>query len=437
MKAKRLSNFGIPKGTCFDLGVEVIKKTGQLRLDDRDTEKDLRALVKDPAAFMDHEIYGALAEAVKAEFAAGPGYIPRDAPAPYRIWGEGLESGALQQMANAANIPVAVSGALMPDAHPGYGLPIGGVLATENAVIPYAVGVDIACRMKLTVLDMPPSHIERKEDKLIKAIAKETRFGMGSHFKDRRAHDVMDLDWSVTETTREIKDKAWAQLGTSGSGNHFVEFGTLTLEQADLGLEAGTYLALLSHSGSRGAGATVAGFYSRLAQSLHTNLPRELRHLAWLEMDSEAGQAYWAAMILMGEYAAANHACIHRHVADHLGVEVLLDVENAGGRRRIGDHSRIHGRPRIYRARKRPGGKPEQRLARSRSPHESNRREREVRLAQGEQAPERATREADLRRPGRSSRCLQGHPRGHGPADGPGGYHRPLRPAPGEDGRGR
>lgn len=328
MKAKRLSNFGIPKGTCFDLGVEVIKKTGQLRLDDRDTEKDLRALVKDPAAFMDHEIYGALAEAVKAEFAAGPGYIPRDAPAPYRIWGEGLESGALQQMANAANIPVAVSGALMPDAHPGYGLPIGGVLATENAVIPYAVGVDIACRMKLTVLDMPPSHIERKEDKLIKAIAKETRFGMGSHFKDRRAHDVMDLDWSVTETTREIKDKAWAQLGTSGSGNHFVEFGTLTLEQADLGLEAGTYLALLSHSGSRGAGATVAGFYSRLAQSLHTNLPRELRHLAWLEMDSEAGQAYWAAMILMGEYAAANHACIHRHVAEHLGVEVLLDVEN-------------------------------------------------------------------------------------------------------------
>jgi len=85
------------------------------------------------------------------------GFEPRATPAPCTIWGRGLESQALQQMDNACRLPVAVAGALMPDAHVGYGLPIGGVLATQNAVIPYAVGMDIACRMKMTVLDMPVS----------------------------------------------------------------------------------------------------------------------------------------------------------------------------------------------------------------------------------------------------------------------------------------
>ena len=81
----------------------------------------------------------------------------RDLDAPHRIWGDNLEATAVQQMKNACKLPVAVAGALMPDAHVGYGLPIGGVLATRDAVIPYAVGVDIACRMKLTVLDLPVS----------------------------------------------------------------------------------------------------------------------------------------------------------------------------------------------------------------------------------------------------------------------------------------
>ena len=90
-----------------------------------------------------------------------PVFIEREAPAPYRIWGEGLEPGALDQMKAAARLPVAVQGALMPDAHQGYGLPIGGVLATENAVIPYAVGVDIACRMKLSVFDIPADQLKR------------------------------------------------------------------------------------------------------------------------------------------------------------------------------------------------------------------------------------------------------------------------------------
>jgi tRNA-splicing ligase RtcB len=162
-------------------------------------------------------------------------------------------------MRRACGVPSAVSGALMPDAHIGYGLPIGGVLACDGAVIPYAVGVDIACRMKLSVLDMPANSLEAKFNSYKESLEKGTRFGVGVEYKQPQSHDVMDRDWSVTRITRERKDKAWKQLGTSGSGNHFVEFGVLTLDSADdaLGLAPGEYVALLSHSGSRGTGAAV------------------------------------------------------------------------------------------------------------------------------------------------------------------------------------
>jgi tRNA-splicing ligase RtcB (3'-phosphate/5'-hydroxy nucleic acid ligase) len=255
-------------------------------------------------------------------------FVPRAAIAPYRVFGENIEPGALQQMDIACRLPVTVAGALMPDAHQGYGLPIGGVLATDDAVIPYAVGVDIACRMKMTVLDRPVAALATAQHELTRAIEKETRFGVGAEFSDRRAHPVMDADWSVTAVTQRLKDKAWAQLGTSGSGNHFVEFGVLTVIEPVGDLPPGEYLALLSHSGSRGSGATVAQHYSRVARSLHPELPQPLGHLAWLDLSSEAGQEYWAAMELMGAYAAANHELIHRHVARALGAPVRLDVEN-------------------------------------------------------------------------------------------------------------
>jgi tRNA-splicing ligase RtcB len=232
------------------------------------------------------------------------------------------------QMEKACLLPVAVAGALMPDAHVGYGLPIGGVLATENAVIPYAVGVDIACRMKMTVLDVPVRELERHPERLTRAIEAETRFGVGASFKNRRQHEVLDADWDVSPITKQNKDRAWSQLGTSGSGNHFVEFGFFTSHGQIHGLEAGTYLALLSHSGSRGTGAAVCDHYSKLAFSQFPDLPSELKRLAWLSLDSEEGQEYWAAMELMGRYAAANHALIHKHVAANLGAEVLLDLEN-------------------------------------------------------------------------------------------------------------
>ena len=329
MKPKQLLQIGIPSGPCIEVAIELVRNAAHMKLDDREIQPKLRQLLADPSAFANHPLYGPLAKAVAEQRTAGGAFEPRDAPAPYKIWGgENLEAGALQQMANAVQLPVSARGALMPDAHQGYGLPIGGVLATRNAVIPYAVGVDIACRMKLTVLDIPASELATHEARLTKAIETETRFGVGSTFRERRDHDVLEADWNVSPITRANRDKAWSQLGTSGSGNHFVEFGTLTLERADLGLAAGTYLALLSHSGSRGTGAAVASHYSKLAMNLHPELPRELRQLAWLNLDSDEGREYWAAMELMGRYAAANHAMIHRHIALHLGAKVLLDVEN-------------------------------------------------------------------------------------------------------------
>ena len=287
----------------------------------------LKKLVDHPHNFLADEHFSELAKALLTR-ADEKAFEERSELAPWRQWGEGLEPEAVKQMRQACRLPVAFAGALMPDAHLGYGLPIGGVLATKGAVIPYAVGVDIACRMKLTVLDLPVGFLRTEQERLTKALEEETRFGMGAAFSTPREHAVLDEDWGVLDITRKSRDKARSQLGTSGSGNHFVEFGELELSQPQLGLEPGRYVALLSHSGSRGAGSAVAEKYSSLAMELHPELPKELKHLAWLALDSAEGDEYWTAMQLMGRYAAANHDVIHREVARHLGAEVLADVEN-------------------------------------------------------------------------------------------------------------
>jgi tRNA-splicing ligase RtcB len=347
MNAKDLIRLDVPLGQAQRRAVDFISQFILRGGDKSRIEEEVKAIVASPALFAEDPLRKEFAKAIVN--APPP---PRAAPVPWRQWGEGLDQEAVNQMAKACLLPVSVAGALMADAHVGYGLPIGGVLATENAVIPYAVGVDIACRMKLTVLDIPRRDLEQKQDRLTRAIEAETRFGVGANFKTRREHDVMDADWSVSPITRQNKDRAWSQLGTSGSGNHFVEFGVFTLHsdlalplipsfspsggegvrRTDEGaahcLPAGTYVALLSHSGSRGTGAAVCDHYSKIAFSQFPDLPSELKRLAWLSLDSEAGQEYWAAMELMGRYAAANHACIHRHIAENLGATVLLDLEN-------------------------------------------------------------------------------------------------------------
>ena len=282
------------------------------------------------------EVFAPLGELLEQSRRGRIRFEERASPAPWRSWADRslIEAGALEQMESACRLPVAAGGALMPDAHTGYGLPIGGVLAVRHAVIPYAVGVDIACRMRLTVFREPASLIERDGERLAAALESETRFGVGAAFGagERRSHPVMQEDWGFTPPTRTAAAKAAAQLGTSGSGNHFVEFGTLSIPQPvsepGLSLPAGTYLALLSHSGSRGAGEAVAEFYSQLAQSLHPELPEELKRLAWLELGTPEGEAYWQAMELMGRYASANHALIHESITRRLGLEPVASVEN-------------------------------------------------------------------------------------------------------------
>ncbi|MCZ7640740.1 MAG: RtcB family protein [Verrucomicrobia bacterium] len=323
MNTKDLIRLGVPPGEATRRGMDLIARYLLAGRDRSELAAEVEAVVRDPAAFVDDPLKGEFARVLQR--CKRP---LRDAPAAWRQWGEDLEPEAVNQMGRACQLPVAVAGALMPDAHVGYGLPIGGVLATQGAVIPYAVGVDIACRMKLTVLDLPLRDLDRQRERLMRAIAAETRFGIGAKFEQRRQHEVMDADWSVSPVTRQHKDRAWAQLGTSGSGNHFVEFGVFTAEAPVGGLPAGEYVALLSHSGSRGTGASVCEHYSKLAMAQHPDLPKEHRHLAWLGLETAEGQEYWAAMELMGRYAAANHALIHRHLARHLGLEVLLDVEN-------------------------------------------------------------------------------------------------------------
>jgi len=251
--------------------------------------------------------------------------------ADFPVWGlEYIEVGALAQMRTAVKLPIAVAGALMPDAHQGYGLPIGGVLATTaNTIIPFAVGVDIACRMCLSIFDLPAEMIDIDANKLKNMPIDHTYFGMGCTTKSYFDSSLFDSAvWNETKMIRSLKNKAYAQLGTSGTGNHFVEWGELTITDGALAdVPGGRYLALLSHSGSRGFGGTIADHYSKIAMT-KTKLPAEAKHLAWLDLDKDEGQEYWIAMNLAGEYASANHHEIHNKIARTLGVKPITRIEN-------------------------------------------------------------------------------------------------------------
>lgn len=325
MNRRQILKLGIPEA-CVKDAIQVIQSavsSGSMR--SKEVKQRLSSIADAPSDFVDDEIFGSLAKAIIAE-----AEFVRPDPITYRTWGTEIDQGAHAQMAQACSVPGAFGAALMPDAHVGYGLPIGGVLAVKNAVIPYAVGVDIACRMKLSVFDLPVDSLKKQSDRYEGALESQTRFGVGSKHERRQQHDVLDQDWTVTRVTREKKDTAWSQLGTSGSGNHFVEFGVLTVADRDdeLGLDAGEYVALLSHSGSRGTGASVCSTYSAIARAQLPKRYQDLAYLSWLSLDSEAGQEYWAAMNLMGDYAAANHDVIHRLISKHLASDIIAGVEN-------------------------------------------------------------------------------------------------------------
>lgn len=292
--------------------------------------------VKDyPENFLDDEIMEPLASAMieEASRPVSETITLKESTKDYTLYGAGyIEEGARTQMNIAMKLPVTVAGALMPDAHQGYGLPIGGVLATRNAVIPYGVGVDIGCRMALSIFDIPESHFYGNEAKYKRELLVHTKFGAGQGFqgRDKADHAVIDNpDFNATPLLRQLKDKAYSQLGSSGGGNHFVEWGIIEFGKKDeaLGIEKGKYLALLTHSGSRGFGATIAGYYTKLAKEL-CKLPQEAANLAYLDMNSAEGQEYWLAMNLAGDYASACHEVIHDKLSKAIGAKVLAKVEN-------------------------------------------------------------------------------------------------------------
>ncbi|PWK71467.1 tRNA-splicing ligase RtcB [Mucilaginibacter oryzae] len=295
---------------------------------------DLLVEIKNnPEAFLDNELTAKIAQKVigKTDGPAFKAYELRDEPVFCKTYGgKGIETSAKKQMELANLLPVSVQGALMPDAHMGFGLPVGGVLATDNAVIPYAVGMDIGCRMALSVIDETDGFLKRFDYQIKQALKNHTHFGMEGGLDVRQEHEVLDnLLFREMQLLRPLHGKAARQLGTSGNGNHFVEFGEIELlaDNALGCLPAKKYVALLSHSGSRGLGSAIARHFTQIAMNT-CKLPRHAQQLAWLDLDTEAGQEYWLAMTLAGDYAKACHERIHSNLLKALGLEALHVVEN-------------------------------------------------------------------------------------------------------------
>lgn len=330
-----LIEIGYPEGKAIGTAIRAINENFEYT----EREEVLAILLKVfqyPENFLDDAVLSPIANELveKPKLIDGVEETPlKETSDEYAIYGkENIEVGALAQMEVAMKLPVTVAGALMPDAHQGYGLPIGGVLATKNAVIPYGVGVDIGCRMALSIYDIPESYFLENESKFKRELIAWTKFGAGNGWqgKYKAEHNVLDRsEFNATPFIKNLHDKASVQLGSSGGGNHFVEWGIIEFEKddAELNIPKGKYVALLTHSGSRGFGATVAGYYTKLAKDI-CKLPQEAKNLAYLSLDSAEGQEYWLAMNLAGDYASACHEVIHNRLTSAIGGNLLARVEN-------------------------------------------------------------------------------------------------------------
>lgn len=328
---KELSTISFPSELTKSLSLNIMNRHFKHATNEEKLELITKVLSQ-PELYVNHDTLGLLAHKLvsKTICESFKAFELDDAPKPFDVFGnKHIEASAIRQMELAMRLPVAAKGALMPDAHQGYGLPIGGVLATRNAVIPYGVGMDIGCRMALSILDLPGSYVDHHAYELKKTLHEKTHFGNDGGLEFGQEHAILDDPaFRETDLLKRLHGKAARQLGSSGSGNHFVEFGVVVLEEGNsLQLPAGSYAALLSHSGSRSLGANIAQHYTNVAMN-RCRLPREAKSLAWLDLDSEAGAEYWRAMNLAGEYARACHDRIHANVCDALGLAALHKVEN-------------------------------------------------------------------------------------------------------------
>ena len=269
-----------------------------------------------------------LIAAVEAKFTrqvAAEQPVMRSNPAPYHLWSDPSlppEKEAVHQLETALSLPVAVGGAGMPDLHVGYSLPIGGVVVLDNAVSPAFVGYDISCMMMLTVLDTPsglaPAKLTSPEvrRRFLAWVQASTSFGLGASTGGIQ-HPVMDDPlWREVPFLRGLKGLAADQLGTSGAGNHFADIVTGRYVDG-----SGEFVALLTHSGSRGIGNKVGHEYAVQADRAIPRGSRIPAGYGWFDIHSAGGAEYLAVMRLMGEYAYANHEIIHARFLRACGLE--------------------------------------------------------------------------------------------------------------------
>ncbi len=334
---KILLSRGWPSGKLMGLALATAQALAQAMTED-DVLTLLDQMREQPSLYLTDQRIGDLArsclQARRAAVSVEADHL-LDEPLPFPIWGaSGIQAEAISQMQLAMRLPITAAGGLMADAHSGYGLPIGGALrvATRGAVVPYAVGLDIGCRVRLSLYPVSPIVLDAQPRRFREALTTQTHFGLGraEWQGERPQHPIIDdARWQTTAFLRGLRQTAIGQLGSSGTGNHFVEWGKVTVADGDgLGVAPGVYLGLLSHSGSRRVGGEVAQRYTRIAQEQHPYLDRAAQKLAWLDLGTEAGQEYWISMSLAGDFAAANHAIIHERISRAAALSPMAVIEN-------------------------------------------------------------------------------------------------------------
>jgi tRNA-splicing ligase RtcB len=216
-----------------------------------------------------------------------------------KSWCNNPDDGAIRQARNLANLPFAFKSiVLMPDTHQGYGMPIGGVLATKDVVVPNAVGVDIGCGMctvKTNLKDLPVEKLKS----IMGLIREYVPVGTKHHSEPQDASLLPVADLSELHIVNIESKNSLYQIGTLGGGNHFLEI------QAD---EDG-HVWIMIHSGSRNIGKQVADYYNKKAVELnqmwHSSIPDDWG-LAFLPIKSEYGKAYLKEMKYCVDFAFAN-----------------------------------------------------------------------------------------------------------------------------------
>lgn len=224
---------------------------------------------------------------------------------PLKIWTDDIEGGALEQATHLTELPFAFKHiAIMPDTHQGYGMPIGGVMATKGVVVPNAVGVDIGCGMCAVKTSLTGIDTEILK-KIMGEIRKVVPVGFNKHkeAQDDREFPKLMPNYSdlmgVNYVVFNELDNARKSIGTLGGGNHFIE-----IQKGSDG-----HIWIMIHSGSRNFGLKIADYYNKLAVKLnekwHSQVPKKWE-LAFLPVESEEGQAYIKEMNYAVEFALAN-----------------------------------------------------------------------------------------------------------------------------------